>query len=71
MNIEQQRKAFDEWYGVKPKGQAEEIRYNTAWRAWLAAQQQEGYVIVKVEQTEKKKDVVYENLNCYEGEEHF
>ena len=49
MNIEQQRKAFDEWYGIKPKGWFEAVRYNTAWKAWLAAQKQEGHVMVPVE----------------------
>lgn len=49
MNIEQQRKAFDDWYGIKPKGWFEAVRYNTAWKAWLAAQKQEGHVMVPVE----------------------
>ncbi len=31
------REAFDKWYGIKPKGWFEAVRYNTAWRAWQAA----------------------------------
>lgn len=56
MNIKQQRINFEEWYGIKPKGWFEVVKYNIAWEAWLAAQKQEGYVLVPVEPTEKMLD---------------
>ena len=50
--MEQQRKAFDEWVIKHPDYRAltiyeEKIMFD----AWLAAQQQEGYVMVPVEPT--------------------
>ena len=72
MNIEQQRKAFDEWYGIKPKGWFEAIRYNTAWKAWLAAQKQEGYVMVPVEPTNGMDLVICKmvdhRIDCFEAD---
>lgn len=57
MNIEEQRKAFEEW--AKKKGltraRCEEtgVYFNQktfyAWKAWLAAQNQGGYVLVQAE----------------------
>ena len=35
--MDKEREAFDKWYGIKPKGWFEAVRYNTAWRAWQAA----------------------------------
>ena len=34
--MDKEREAFDDWYGIKPKGWFEAIRYNTAWKAWKA-----------------------------------
>ena len=50
-----EREAFDKWYGIKPKGWFEAVRYNTAWRAWQAAKAQavpEGFVLVPKEPTD-------------------
>ena len=38
--MDKEREAFDKWYGIKPKGWFEAIRYNTAWKAWKAAKAQ-------------------------------
>ena len=35
--MDKEREVFDEWYGIKPKGWFEAVRYNTVWRAWQAA----------------------------------
>ena len=35
--MDKEREVFDDWYGIKPKGWFEAIRYNTAWKAWKAA----------------------------------
>lgn len=35
--MDKEREAFDKWYGIKPKGRFEAVRYDTAWRAWQAA----------------------------------
>ena len=43
------REMFDKWYGIKPKGWFEAVRYNTAWKAWKAAKAQaipDGFVVV-------------------------
>lgn len=57
MNIEQQRKAFDEWfkssnYYTGDNCTPKYITYRSMWRAWLAAQQQEGYVVVPIKPNE-------------------
>lgn len=44
-----ERELFDEWYGKKPKGWFEAIRYNTAWRAWQASANRQGYKLVPVD----------------------
>ena len=49
MNIEEERELFDKWYGKKPRGWFEAVRYNTAWRAWLASASREGYKLVPVD----------------------
>ena len=49
MNIEEERELFDKWYGKKPRGWFEAVRYNTAWRAWLASANREGYKLVPVD----------------------
>ena len=54
--MNKEKEVFDAWYGIKPKGWFEAIRYNTAWKAWQAAKAQavpEGFVLVK-----KLKNVV-------------
>ena len=38
--MDKERETFDKWYGIKPKGWFEAIRYNTAWKAWKAAKAQ-------------------------------
>jgi len=43
---------FDKWYGKKPGGWLEAVRYNTAWRAWLASTNREDYKLVPVEPTD-------------------
>ena len=52
MNTEEERELFDKWYGKKPRGWLEAVRYNTAWRAWLASANREGYKLVPVEPTD-------------------
>ena len=57
--MDKEREAFDKWYGIKPKGWIETIRYNTAWKAWKAAKDQavpEGYVVVPKVPTQKMID---------------
>ena len=49
MNIEEERELFDKWYGKKPRGWFEAVRYNTAWRAWQASANREGYKLVPVD----------------------
>lgn len=50
MNIEQKRKAFDEWVVRHPDYRAlTNYEENIMFDAWLAGQQQEGYVMVPVE----------------------
>ena len=49
MNIEKERELFDKWYGKKPRGWFEAVRYNTALRAWLASANREGYKLVPVD----------------------
>lgn len=51
MNTEEERELFDKWYGKKPRGWFEAARYNTAWRAWLASINREGYKLVPLEPT--------------------
>jgi hypothetical protein len=51
MTIEEERELFDKWYGKKPRGWFEAVRYNTAWRAWLASTNREGYKLAPVEPT--------------------
>lgn len=58
MNIEEERELFDKWYGKKPRGWFEAVRYNTAWRAWLASASREGYKLVPVEASDHMKCVV-------------
>ncbi len=38
--MDKEREVFDDWYGIKPKGWFEAIKYNTAWKAWQAAKAQ-------------------------------
>ena len=52
MNIEEERELFDKWYGKKPRGWFEAVRYNTAWRAWLASANREGHKLVPLEPTD-------------------
>ena len=57
------REAFDKWYGIKPKGWFEAIRYNTAWRAWQAAKTQaipDGFVVVPKVATKQMVNAGYE-----------
>ena len=57
--MDKEREAFDKWYGIKPKGWFEAIRYNTAWKAWQAAKAQavsEGFVLVPKVPTQKMLD---------------
>ena len=76
MNIEQQRKAFEEAFKKEHSGVSfwlntwdeEEQSYGHltagwAWKMWLAAQQQEGYVIVPVEPTERMLDCAYSSIS--------
>lgn len=56
MNIEEQRKAFEVYaikteYNLSKNQDGEYGVFNTihAWHGWLAAQNQEGYVVVPVE----------------------
>ena len=66
--MDKEREVFDEWYGIKPKGWFEAIRYNTAWRAWQAATAQavpEGFVLVPMVPSERMINAVRQ---CYEGE---
>ena len=53
MSIEEERELFDKWYGKKPRGWFEAVRYNTAWRAWLASANRQGYKLVPVETLEE------------------
>ena len=53
MTIEEERELFDKWYGKKPRGWFEAVRYNTAWRAWQASANREGYKLVPLEPTLK------------------
>ena len=57
MNIEEERELFDKWYGKKPRGWFEAVRYNTAWRAWLASANREGYKLVPLEPTLRMLEV--------------
>ena len=59
MNIEEERELFDKWYGKKPRGWFEAVKYNTAWRAWLASANREGYKLVPLEATQEMVDAVY------------
>ena len=59
MTIEEERELFDKWYGKKPRGWFEAVRYNTAWRAWLASTNREGYRLVPLEATQEMVDAVY------------
>lgn len=45
----------DEYYWV--------LALNTGWWAWLAAQQQDGYVMVPVEPTERMLDCAYSSIS--------
>ena len=49
---------FDEWYGKKPKGWFEAVRYNTAWRAWQASANRKGHKLVPVEPTKEMLEEV-------------
>ena len=54
--MDKEREAFDKWYGIKPKGWFEAIRYNTAWKAWQAAKAQavpKGFVLVPKTNSDK------------------
>ena len=59
MTIEKERELFDKWYGKKPMGWFEAVRYNTAWRAWQASANREGYRLVPLEATQEMVDAVY------------
>ncbi len=59
MNIGEERELFDKWYGKKPRGWFEAVRYNTAWRAWQASANREGYKLVALEATQEMVDAVY------------
>ena len=59
MNIEEERELFDKWYGKKPRGWFEAVRYNTAWRAWLASANREGYRLVPIEPTKEMLNLGY------------
>ncbi len=54
--MDKEREVFDDWYGIKPKGWFEAIKYNTAWKAWQATKAQavpDGFVLVPKEPTDK------------------
>lgn len=53
MTTEEERELFDKWYGKKPRGWFEAVRYNTAWRAWQASANREGYKLVPVEPSQE------------------
>ena len=53
MNLERERELFDKWYGKKPRGWFEAVRYNTAWLAWQASANREGYKFVPIEPTQE------------------
>ena len=63
MTIEEERELFDKWYGKKPRGWFEAVRYNTAWRAWLASANREGYKLVPFEPTERMLDSAYSSIS--------
>ena len=50
-----ERELFDEWYGVKPKGWFEAVRYNTAWRAWQASANRKGYELVPIDKAHENE----------------
>ena len=61
--MDKEREAFDKWYGIKPKGWFEAIRYNTAWKAWKAAKAQampEGFVLLPLVATKQMVNAGYE-----------
>ena len=63
MNTEEERELFDKWYGKKPRGWFEAVRYNTAWRAWLASANREGYRLAPVDPSEKALNAMWDALN--------
>ena len=61
--MDKEKEAFDKWYGIKPKGWFEAIRYNTAWRAWQAAKAHavpEGFVLLPLVATKQMVNAGYE-----------
>ena len=67
-----ERELFDQWYGVKPKGWFEAVRYNTAWKAWQASANREGYKLVPVDKLNRiisdTTDIdTYEDLKAMMG----
>lgn len=64
--MDKEREAFDKWYGIKPKGWFEAIRYNTAWKAWKAAKAQaipEGFVLApKKPDASKARDIALKRI---------
>lgn len=72
MNIEQQRKAFDEWYSHKYSKAVSEANKEMAWQGWLAAQRQEGYVMVPVEPIDEIDlmicKMVDHRIDCFEAD---
>lgn len=51
MSIEEQRKAFEEWFFefLGDSHRANESHYICAWESWLASENREGYKLVPVE----------------------
>lgn len=80
MNTEQQRKAFlyelnghgyhfknTDWYDDWERFEDEQL--NMVWEMWLAAQQQDGYVMVPVEPSKEKlkeiEEKCFEHPDCF------
>ena len=70
MTIEKERELFNKWYSKKPKGWFEAVRYNTAWGAWLASTNREGYKLVPVDSLKEIIDCAYCHIydRCIGGE---
>ena len=66
--MDKEREAFDKWYGIKPKGWFEAVRYNTAWRAWRAAKAQvvQQWISVKDEMPEQGQKVLVFRPHAHE-----
>lgn len=61
--MNKEREAFDKWYGEKPKGWLDGVKYNTAWKAWQAAKAQavpNGFVLVEMNDLDLLRDSALE-----------